>query len=503
MQKWFKDISPSSLKLNLTVVCETVLLLAVSLSVMMYFSLRAIKQEAIHDAEQTLEGTIQNIDNLLLSIEQTSDNVYHEMLEHINQPELMEDYCRQIVECNPYITGCAIVFKPYFYKNRELFMAYVHRQGEALLSSESFGPKPYTEQGWYTEPMQTGRACWTDPFKDENTEGESLITFCLPIYVPAPTKENKDAKACVGVLAVDLTVSLLSQEILSSKSSAQSYSVLLGSNGTFMIHPDSKKLSSHSVLALTEGGKNPAIKEAAEAMMAGETGHKPFELNGKDWYVFYQPFSRSDLSDQSIDQLNWSVGEVFSTDDMLGAYNELIYTVVAIAIISLIVFFVFCRIFIRAQLKPLRMLIDSANRIAQGNYNEPVPVTDREDEIGQLQFRFRKMQHSLNTHVKELEQLKASLQDSSKILQKTSGQTLKNDNVKSAFLHYISNQMIVPGDLIDKSVTKLCNDYHMMNEKEMEHEMGIIKKQSSTILQLLGQIIKTVQIEMGKEESHE
>jgi hypothetical protein len=63
--------------------------------------------------------------------------------------------------------------------------------------------------------------------------------------------------------------------------------------------------------------------------------------------------------------------------------------------------------------------------------------------------------------------------------------------------------MIVPGDLIDKSVTKLCNDYHMMNEKEMEHEMGIIKKQSSTILQLLGQIIKTVQIEMGKEESHE
>ena len=74
---WLKNISPASLKLNLTVVSETLLLLVVSLAVMMYFSLHAIKQEAMQDAEQTLAGTVQNIDNLLLSIEQTSDNVYH------------------------------------------------------------------------------------------------------------------------------------------------------------------------------------------------------------------------------------------------------------------------------------------------------------------------------------------------------------------------------------------------------------------------------------------
>jgi len=89
------------------------------------------------------------------------------------------------------------------------------------------------------------------------------------------------------------------------------------------------------------------------------------------------------------------------------------------------------------------------------------------------------------------------------ILQKTSGQTLKNDKVKSAFLHYVSDQMIIPGDLIDKSITKLCNNYPNMSEKEMEEEMGIIKKQSNTILQLLGQIIQTIQIESGKEDSDE
>lgn len=500
--KWFKNISLASFRLNLTIVCETVLLLVVSLAVMMYFSLHAIRQEALQDAEQTLAGTVQNIDNMLLSIEQTSDNVYHEILDHLNQPERMEDYCRRIVECNPNITGCAIVFKPYFYKDRELFMAYVHRQGTILVSADSFGPTPYTEQAWFTEPMERGQACWMDPFKDENMEGESLTTFCMPIYVPAPNKDDNEAKACVGVLAVDLSISLLSQVIQATNPSTESYSVLLSSAGTLMIHPDARKLKRQSIFTLIEDD-NPVLKEAAKAMLEGQTGYKPFERDGKDWYVFYQPFSRGELSDQSIDQLNWSVGEVFSADDMLAAYYRLIYIVVAIAIISLIIFLVLCRRFILKELQPLWMLISSANRITKGDYSEPVPATKREDEIGQLQHRFRKMQLSLAAHVNELELLKASLQNHSVILHKTSGQTLKNDKVKAAFLHYVSNQMFTPCDMIDKSITQLCNNYPTMNQEEIEHEMEIIKKQSSTILQLLSQMIKTIQMESGKEDSDE
>ena len=58
-------------------------------------------------------------------------------------------------------------------------------------------------------------------------------------------------------------------------------------------------------------------------------------------------------------------------------------------------------------------------------------------------------------------------------------------------------------DKIDKSITKLCNNYSTMSEKEIEKEMEIVKKQSNTILQLLGQIIQTIQIESGKEGSDE
>jgi methyl-accepting chemotaxis protein len=149
------------------------------------------------------------------------------------------------------------------------------------------------------------------------------------------------------------------------------------------------------------------------------------------------------------------------------------------------------------------MLTNSAQHIAEGNYNEPVPYTDREDEIGQLQYRFRKMQQSLAMHVSELKQLNESLKSRGEILEKSSEQSIENDRMRSKFLHYISNQMISPGDLIDKSVTKLCNNYHEMSIEDIEKDTEIIKQQSTTILQLLGHIIQAMQIDSGKEDSHE
>ena len=500
MLKNLRNMARSTLKLNMMVICQTVLLLAVTLGVMLYFSRQVLKEEAIHDAEDTLAGTVQQIDNVLQSIEQTTENIYQDLAGHLDEPERMETYCRQVVECNPYVVGCAIVFQPYFYKDCELFMAYIHREGDNLVSSDNFGPKPYTEQIWYTKPMAAQRAGWTDPFDDENIKGGSLTTFCLPIF--ASTKNNERSR-CVGVLAVDLSTSLLSHIVLSAQSSPNSYSVLLGGNGRYMIHPDTKKMSQKTVFSVIDEEAEPTVKEAGEAMMAGETGYKAFEMDGKDWYVFYKPFAHHHFSDIPIEPMKWSVGEVCPKSDIFGTYNKLLYIVVGIGILGLLVFLLLCHVFIKRQLQPLRQLRLAAQRIADGNYSEPMPRTDRNDEIGELQERFRKMQQSVVAYINKEEQLKASLQNQGQILQKTSGQAIENDKVKTAFLHYISNQMIVPGDLIDKSVTKICNNYPDISLEEIEQEMNTIKKQSSTILNLLGHIIQTIQIESGKEARHE
>ena len=115
-----------SVRLSLMVVIAMALLLLTSLTVMLFFSRKAVKEEAFQKAAVTLDGTMQHIDNVLLSVEQAGGNTYFSMLPHLHQPDKLIIYCRRLVESNPYITGCAIAFKPGYFKDHQYYMAYAH-----------------------------------------------------------------------------------------------------------------------------------------------------------------------------------------------------------------------------------------------------------------------------------------------------------------------------------------------------------------------------------------
>lgn len=522
MLKLFKiNLPHTSIRLNLIVVCEIILLLFLSLTVLFYFSRQALKEEAFKDAEEKLEGTVQHIDNILMSVEQTAYNVYFDMQGHLNEPDRMTDYCREIIENNPYVSGCAIAFVPYYYKGQELFMTYVHKKGHeagesTLTIANTFGSKPYTQQEWYTTPMKTGHASWTDPLAEEQDEGVTL-SFCLPIYQRDKDLETRSEKIIIGVLAVDVPVSLVSQAILSIKPFPHSYSVLLGHNGSFIVHPDEQKLiKQETVFDLQQSDDTQSVMEAAEAMLSGQTGRKTFHKDNEDWYVFYKPFQRSWATEAAklgtnelgipMDKLGWSVGLVYLEDDIVGEYNHLVFLVLLITVGGVLLFFLLCRIVIRRQMKPLRMLTWSAQRIVDGFYYEEVPRTDREDEIGQLQNRFLQMQLSLASKSVELKQMTATMTQRSEDLKRAVGQAKGSDRMKTAFLNYMTTQMIVPSDLIEHSVTKLSNNYQDLSSAEAEYEVDVIKKQSEIILDLLDHMIEALEIEKEedrKEVAHE
>lgn len=491
-----------SLRISLMVVYGFVLL-TVTLVVMFHFAHRALKEEAMSNAQQTLDGTVLQIDNILLSVEQSAGNIYFDLIRHLNQPERMITYSRQLVESNPYIVGCAIVFKPDYYPGRHLFMAYIHREGHStttdntsvLVAQDTYTDKPYTEQRWYTEPMASGRACWIDPLKNDEAEDEPLATFCLPIY--------DTNHLCVGVLAVDISIELLSQIILAVKPSPHGYATLLAHNGSFIVHPDKDKLDSQTVFAQMEKGADHSVLEAAEAMVTGETGHKPFFMDGQLWHVFYKPFKRTEVPGRTMEQLAWSVGVVYSVDDIYGDYNKLFNYLLLAATLAILILFVLCWLVIRRQLKPLEMLTHTAQRIADGHYDEPVPNTRRDDEIGQLQEIFNKVQRSLRVYVRKQKRLNDTLKERGEVLASAYSNVQKNNRIKTTFLHYMTNQMLEPAETIGKSVTTLCNNYHEMTVADTNREVKIIEQQSKVIVELIDQMLKTAQDETGKEGADE
>ena len=444
-----------STKISLKVVSLVAVLLAVALIAMLYFSRKTVREEAILEAEQTLDGTVEHIDEVLLSVEQSTGNMYYNMYSHIDNPEMMYVYSRRLVESNPYIAGCAIAF---------------HRSatGSAIVRSETFGNKPYNQQVWYTEPMKTGTPCWTDPLEDLDPNDEAITTYCLPIYGAEGER--------IGVVGVDVTINMLSRIILSAKPSENSYSILLGTDGSYLVHPDISRRLNETVYTQLEQGADPSVKEAADAMMAGQKGYKRIKKDGKDCYVFYKPFVRNVVKGRYQGDMGWSVGVVYPEDDIFGAYNRLLSYV-------------------------LLFLTKSAHRIASGHYDEPIPDSHQHDEIGQLQNHFQQMQLTLAKHVDELEKLNVELKRQGESLRVAYHQAQAADRLKISFLHNMTNQMLSPVQLISEQVDHLWH-LETMKPEDVDVMADDIQKQGEVITDLLNHLLELSKETMGKEGYH-
>jgi len=479
------------MRLSLTIVSAITILLAAAISIMLYYSRQSVKNESLRNASQTLEATVEQIDNILLSVEQTTGNMYWDLLKHLDQPDRMQLYCRKMIETNPHIIGCAIAFEPGFYPEKDsLFMTYVRRAGtnelltssEPIIQADFFGNRPYNEQIWYTKPLETGRPLWINPLKNEDTEEEAITSFCLPIYA--------SGGRIVGVLGADVALSTLSQIVHSAKPTPNAYCTLLGSDGSYIIHPDSDKLYHQTVFTQIEKGAHPSLSEAVEAMMSGETGYRTFLLDNTSYYISYKPFKRALVQGRSTEDLGWSIGIVYPKDDIFNSYIQMLSIVLLIAVSALLILLVLCRMFTHRQLLPLRLLTKTAQNISEGHYDNLVPETWKQDEIGRLQNNFRQMQQSLATHVNELEQLTTHLQERGEVLQSAYEQAQEADRMKIAFLHNMTNQMATPVNIIEKNVKSLSDLHNDKEKKKVEYLITDIQQQGIKVTDLLNHLLK-------------
>ena len=420
-------------------------LLIASMIVMLLYSRKNVKDEALQEAMQTLDGTIQNIDNILLSVEQATGNVYFSMIPHLADPQATRNFSRKLVESNPYITDCNI----------------------------TYGKCDFTEHQWFIKPAKVGK--------------EPLICFCLPFV-------DRDGKP-MGEICVDVSLGLLSRIVAEAKPSQNSSCILLDSLGEFIVHPDADNLMSQSAVEISRNSNDSSIGEAVNAMVSGQTGYMPFSLYGEDFYVFYKPFTRGDIRGRLAAKLGWSAGIIYPASDIFGDYNRLIYYVLAITIVGLLLMYLLSYTIIRSRIKPLLMLTEKAQYIAEGNFNETIPDSRHIDEIGRLQDNFQLMQQSLAGHIGELEKLKNTLRERGEGLRVAYDEAKKADRMKTSFLHNMTNQMLAPAETIERDVDLLCSK----TEHNSTKVVADIQQNGKTITELLKNLISMSDDEMRKE----
>ncbi|MGG2080951.1 methyl-accepting chemotaxis protein [Lysinibacillus pakistanensis] len=255
---------------------------------------------------------------------------------------------------------------------------------EPRINAEDYNP---LERDWYKKAKSLkSDTVITNPYIDAGT-GEMVVTIARQV-------EGQSAVVAVDIKLTDL------QKI--------SDSISIGKNGYPSIFGDNNMVIAHPTLEA--GGE---LKESfLDKLYDSTSGTYEYVFNGDNRIMF---FTTNELT-------NWKItGTIFAKEIDESASTILSHTLLvlgaAIVISSIVFYFV-----MKAVIKPIRALKDSAVTISKGDLTEKVVVTSK-DEIGQLGQAFNDMQGSLRALIQKIEQNAEEVASSAEELTANANQT--------------------------------------------------------------------------------
>lgn len=242
----------------------------------------------------------------------------------------------------------------------------------------------YFEEAWYEAPAVLQTVVWSEPRKEEVTDGPVIARCSVPLF--------RDEEF-LGVVAFDVMIQPL-QEYVRRTRLEGGYCVLISHCGKIIAHPDMKLAMAESLYGLAESRGRPELVELADAMAYGETGVRHIEdfHTGKRSWVVYAPISATGWSFAVVVPEAEIMGPVYAklqrdTAFMLGGLGGIIILLVIVSI---------------HITRPITRLGPVVRAVAAGDLTARVEGINSHDEIGEFADTFNMMVADLNEHVAAL-----------------------------------------------------------------------------------------------------
>ncbi|MBQ6965305.1 MAG: sensor histidine kinase [Bacteroidaceae bacterium] len=459
-----------TLRLSLGILMVVIVVFATALGFLFIRSRALVKQEAINRATRALAGTALRVEGYLNEVEDATNNTEWLILQH-TVPDSLPHYTHRIVQLNPNIKGSVITMEPnYFPQQGRNFSAYSVRLADTVATTINTQHEYYS-LSWYKVPRQRNESCWVDPFIDthegEFSSDELVTSYCKPLH--------NEKGQFIGVISTGLSLQWLSKIITEKKPYPHSYCIMLGTDGTYYVHPDPSKLYHQTIFTAISAHLNPDIVSLGHEMMSAKTGHLRVHIEGEPSLVFYQP----------IAQTGWSIALVCPESDIFSSYTRLIYILIPLIVIGLILLLIVCKKIISHQLRPLDQLAQLTHNIALRHYDQRIPHTIRLDMVGQLQNSFASMQESIDQHISHLHQMNEQTEERNRELVTASQLAQEADQQKNAFLQDVSHQIRTPLNIIVGFMQVLRDTFPLLSPEELDSFTDTMKQNSTTVLRMV------------------
>jgi len=348
-----------------------------------------------------MEVSNEKINRVFVTVETAVSNNIPEVEENIGNDRRLYFAQENLLKLNPNIVGAAVAYNPnYEPKKGQPFSPYAYRDSTGIhtkqLNDQSYD---YLHQEWYLQPIEQGKGVWSEPYIDEGGGDIPMITYSLPL--------TNDKGEIYAVQTADISLDWL-KDLTQKMDSAfnknfnismdedkanHAFSFIVSRKGTFVVHPDKKMVLNENLHNFFRKYTNDSDDIEMDILSGNEGNLKIFSTkDNKNFFMFYAP----------IEHTGWAMGVIVPVRNIMKPIFYFLGAILLSMIVGLIIVALVCRGLIRNITKPLQRFAISADEIAKGNFDAPLPIIKSEDEMRHLHDSFKLMQFSLVERIEEL-----------------------------------------------------------------------------------------------------
>ena len=340
----------------------------------------------------------------LYGVEVAVMNSTDDLEEQLQSPATVFNALSDELQRNPQIAGFFACFEPDYYPSQgHSFQPYAFWNDNRIDTIQiARKGNDYLENDWYRRAFAADSGYWSEPHVDNSGRDVLICTYSVPIHDHTGRK--------VGVFGADISLDWLHGQLtaidkeyslikafMKNKKDADtlsvfSSSIIIDSVGTIIAHYDKKRILKDNFYDSLRQQKDPASLQLLKNMKAGKSGIDKAIVDGLTHYVFYAP----------QEQTGWMMAIAVPRLIILLPVAMGCFLLTYIFFLALLAVFFICHFTIRRSTRSLQTLTKSADEVAQGNFNAPLPDIKYNDEIRLLRDSFGNMQQSLSEYIDEL-----------------------------------------------------------------------------------------------------
>lgn len=385
---------------------------------------------------------------MLRSVEITASNNVPVFESNLESPEKIFDALESEQRLNNHYLGYFIGFEPDYYPNQgRWFEPYVRFVDSTHVERRQIGSPEhdYFNLEWYLmgKELMKGQGCLTDPYYDKEGNHRMITSYAAPIF------DHHGRLA--GVFGIDLDLNWFEKTIADEEKKVKDISLLEND-------PDDPPSEQFFFIQILDskgkkivGSESFDDKTVKTILDRGTISFEKVKLNNTIYFI----------TSKRLAGTNWTMVVAQHRDFVFLEGYLLGGIILLLMCIGGFILLFFLRQRICRATDPLRFLTNSAEKVAQGKFDTPLPTFKRKDEISQLRDSFDTMQQSLKRYVEELQKstaAKASIESELNVAHSIQMAMLPKNEQLTAITHHPSPITIhailrparaVGGDLYD------------------------------------------------------